>query len=325
MAYNENTGVSTPQDLINAICTFVAANGWTVERNNLVGSNRTATIRLVGVTDYIHLYNVATDQIQMRISIGYDGGAAANAQPNQQPFSTRVNGLAGPYPRVYFMMEDDAVNIVVESSLANQWRHIAFGCLEKYGTYDGGTYVEGTWRGTTFLGDYTNSGAHHIPFGAGVAPTSDNTPYPGCVRADDVEGSRTNFFHWFGDGGSNATYGRAHCGITSWANVGGASANWLGRLHGGADLNAFSGRSVPHPIIVFVDRTGSPLYRSPIGAVKNMRLVNMTKFNNAQEIIVGGETWKMFPALKKSMITASGSGAADYGTHTLGYAIKKVA
>ena len=323
MAYTESTGVANPQSLIAAICSFVEANGWTVHRNSESGGLRTAAVR--GTSgDYIHLYNLTTDQINVRISVGYSAPDAVQLQPNVQAFSSRTNGLAGPYPKVRMHLADGEVHVIVETSIANEWRHIVFGGLQKFGTYDGGTYADGTWRGANLLGDYSPNGQHHIPFGAHASPTSEDVPYAGCVRADDAAGSRANFYHWFGDGSSHATYGRAHCGITSWAGVGGG-VGWLGRLSSGADVNAFSGRSVGHPIVVLVDRTGSPLYRSPIGVVRNTRLINIVKFANAQEITVGPDVWKIYPAIKRSLLASSSYVSPDYGTHTLGYAVRKVA
>lgn len=323
MAYNENTGLANPQTLINAICTFASAAGWTVERNNLVGSNRTATIRLAGVTDYIHIYNDTEDQVAMRVSVGYDSGEPPELQPNVQEFASRTNRLEGPYPRVYFFADNQTINVVIETSHANVLQHLAIGLLEKFGVYNGGTYAEGSWRGDNWLGDYPTSGVHHVAFGSHASQSGEWQPFPGCVRADDIEGGRTNFFHWFGDGSASAEYGRAHCGITSWAGTS-AQYGWLGRLTGGADVNAFSGRSIGHPIVVFIDRTGPTLYRSPIGVVRNMRLVNMAKYNNAQEFSISSDVWKVFPAQKRSLITNGASDSPDYGTHTLGYAIKKV-
>lgn len=322
MAYTESTGVANLQSLISAICTFVEANGWTVHRNSESGGLRTAAIQNTG-GDYIHLYNLTTDQLSVRISVGYSGSDTVPLQPNVQPFSSRTNGLTGPYPTVYMHLADGEVHVIVETSIANEWRHIVFGGLQKFGAYDGGTYADGTWRGTNFLGDYSSSGQHHIPFGAHASTASEAVPYAGCVRADDAEGSRTNFYHWFGDGNPHATYGRAHCGITSWAGVG-IGTGWLGRLSSGADVNAFSGRSVGHPIVVLVDRTGSPLYRSPIGAIRNTRLINVAKFASAQETTVGSDVWKVYPAIKRSLLTSGSNASPDYGTHTLGYAVRKV-
>ena len=322
MDYSESAGVANPQSLIAAICSFVAANGWTVHRNSESGGLRTAAVQNAG-GDYVHIYNLTSDQINLRISVGYSAPDAVPAQPNVQPFSSRTNGLAGPYPKVYMHVADGEVHVIVETSIAGEWRHIVFGGLQKLGAYDGGTYADGTWRGTNFLGDYSPSGRHHVPFGAHASTTSESEPYAGCVRADDVEGSRVNFYHWFGDGGTHAIYGRAHCGVTSWAGVSQAQG-WLGRLSGGADVNAFSGRSVGHTIVVMVDRTGSPVYRSPIGVIRNTRLINIAKFANAQEITVGPDVWKVYPAIKRSLLTSSAINSPDYGTHTLGYAVKKV-
>jgi hypothetical protein len=325
MAYAENTGINSPQDLIDAIATFCASNGWTVDRNDLVSTNRTLTMHIAGVSDYVHIFNINTTEVQTRLSVGYDGGLAPNLQPNVQPFSSRSNGLSGPFPRVYFFADGTEVHVVVESSIANEWRHLCFGVAQKIGAYDGGTYADGTWRGSTHLGDYPASNQHHVPFGMSGARSTDTDPYAGCIRADDAEGARTNFFHWFGDGGASATYGRAHTGVTSWSAVSSGGVGWLARLTGGADQNAFSARSVGQNITVLIDRTGSPLYRSPIANIRNTRFINIVKFNNADEFIIGSDTWKVFPAIKRSLQVSSASGAPNYGSHTMGFAVKKVA
>ena len=327
MDYQELTGVASPEALIDAICSFAVSNGWTEERNALVGGNRTATIRLTGVTDYVHLFNTNTTEMNMRVSVGYDGGVAPSANPNVQAFDSRTNGLIGPYPRVYFFCNDDAdaIHVVVSTATSEEYRNIAIGRLEKIGAYDGGTYADGTYRSTNWLGDMWGA-FHHAPFYGGsgnssVGPTSNMEPFRGAVRADVASDSRVNFFHWFGDDAPNATYGRARTGISTWAHS--APGAWLGVLAGGADMNIFSGRTILHPIHVYVDRTGAPTYRSPIGTVKNTRFCNLAKLAPAQEITIGSEVWKVFPLVKKSMTSAVAHDAPNLGSHTAGYAIRK--
>lgn len=324
MAYQEVTGLATPEALIDAICDFVSANGWTVHRSDLASGLRTATVSKAGTTDYVHIYNPNATEVYMRVSVGYDGGLAPSANPNVQAFDSRTNGLVGPYSRVYFFMDEDeeAVHIVVATSMADEYRHFCFGLLEKIGTYDGGTYAEGSYRSTTFLGDMDGI-RHHVPFYGGASGVINNSaPYQGAVRADVTADARSNFYHWFGDGPPHATFGRARTGITVWSNV--SSDGWLGLLAGGADRNLFSGRSIAHPIHVFVDRTGSTTYRSPIGTVKNTRYCNLAKLAVGEEISIGADVWKVFPFFKRSLTVASGAAAADLGSHTGGYAIKKV-
>ena len=88
-------------------------------------------------------------------------------------------------------------------------------------------------------------------------------------------------------------------------------------------MNIFSGRSILHPIHVYVDRTGSPTYRSPIGTVKNTRFCNLAKLAPAQEITIGSEVWKVFPLVKRSMTVDPAQFAPNLGSHTAGYAIRK--
>jgi hypothetical protein len=324
MAYQEITGIASPEALIDAICTFVSAEGWTVERNALVGSNRTATVRMVGTTDYIHIYNVNTTEVYMRISVGYDGGLAPSANPNVQAYDTRTNGLTGPYSRVYFFMDNDAVHIVIATASAEEYRHLCFGMPDKIGDYTGGTYADGTYRVADFLGDL-QANRHRAPFvGGGLGPTSNSAPYPGCIHADVVADARSNFFHWFGDRqDDHVTIGGAFTGIMSWAQAG--SRYWLAYIAGGADRNIFSGRSIFHPIHVFVNRAGSPTYRSPVATIRNTRFCNLTKLSVAQEVTIGSDTWKVFPLIKRSLLASSGAAAPNYGSHTTGYAIKKIA
>ena len=322
MAYTENTGIAGPAELIDAICTFLGANGWTVERNNLVGSNRTATVRVAGVTDYIHLYNVNTSEVRMLVSVGYDGSNPPPSSTNGQPFYQVTNGLTGPYPRVYFFHDNEAAHIVVSTILSQEYRHLCFGMADKIGVYDGGTYADGTWRNPdNYLGDLNGSG-NHVPFGgaSNTSPASQALPSIGAIRCDIAADSRANFFHYFGDSGVHPTYGRAWTGWGSWSQD-----RYLGRIVGGADRNTFSGRSIGHPIQIDVVRTGSPSYLSPIAIIRNTRACNLTKLDVGQEITVGSDIWKVFPTIKKSMLANGGFNAPDYGSHTTGYAIKKVA
>lgn len=313
--YAENTGIATPEALIAAICSFVNSGGWTIERNNLVGSNRTATVRLPGTTDYIHLFNDTSNEVKMRTSVGYNGATTPTAQPDVQPYATLTNGLAGPFPIVYFFMEDDEVHVVIATASSEEYRHICFGIPEKIGTYTGGTYAAGTYRTSNYLGDF-DVFRHSAPF------TGETNG--GGIRVDVAADSRVNFFHRFHKNDAVTTYGRANTGISSYAQRSLSGGQWLGKLVGGADRNIFSGRSIFHPIHIFIDRTGSPTYASPVATIRNTRVCNLAKLAVAQEVTIGSDTWKVFPIFKRSLIADNGSAAPDYGSHTLGYAIKKV-
>ncbi len=315
MAYLNSTNVTGPAETIAALATFIGANGWTVVSNTLSGSNRTLTVRIPGVTDYIHVYNTSATEIRMRCSIGYTAGAAPASQPNVSRES--VTNVVGPFPNLYFFADSNEVWAVVQIAGAIEFRHFTFGVLNKVGAYTGGTYIDGSYRDSSYRGDINS--ASHAPFVAGPgANTSGTAPYYGFVRLDIPDDSVTNGFYSFGDSVSANTRA-VWTGVGTWAQ-----STTFGYLAGGADANAFDNRSILHPVNVWAMRTGATPFWSPVGNVRNTRICNMTKFSPTQEITIGSETWKLFPVFKRSMTSDSSPFAADLGSHTLGYAVKKV-
>lgn len=318
MAYQENTTVATPDVIINNLASFCGGAGWAVERNNLVGSNRTLTVRKVGVTDYIHIYNTDATQVRMRISIGYDGGLAPADQPNVSGENRTALG-AGAYPKSFMFASQDQVWVVVGIAASGEYRHFTFGRLEKVGAYDGGTYIDGTaWPNTQY---YATWSQNTWPFASVyTGPTTANRN-PGWLRCDIPDDSKANyFFRLEGSGPTSPSADLHHYGFGEAGSSGRAA-----RLSQFADDNAFSGRSVLHAIPIFVGRTGSSLYYSPAGVVQDVRVCSIQKFDPEQEITIGTDTWKVFPIIGKrpmntviNLVQPAASG--DYA-----YAIKKVA
>ena len=68
------------------------------------------------------------------------------------------------------------------------------------------------------------------------------------------------------------------------------------------DDNVFSNRSIFHTISMSVSRIGG--YHSPIGVFPNVRLCNVSKFTDGQEIAIGSDVWKVFPFLRKGLGSA---------------------
>lgn len=307
MAYQENSTVATPEVLINHLVNFCAGAGWAVERNDLAGGSRTATLRKVGVTDYVHIYNTDSTNVRMRISVGYDPLLAPAAQPNVSGECLTALG-AGAYPKAFFFASQDQVWAVVSIASSGDYRHFCFGRLEKAGAYTGGTYVDGTvwpngnWRATWSQNSW--------PF-RGSQPN--NPARYGYLRADiSDDGKANNFFSIGGNGGSDTAYGEV--GDAARAAV----------LAVNADDNAFSGRSILHAIPLFVGRTGSQLYYSPAGVVQDVRVCSIQKFEPEQEISIGSDIWKVFPLIaKRPLNSAQGAQPTASGMH--GIAVKKVA
>ena len=320
MAYQLSTGIATNEALINAICTFAAANGWTVDRNNLVGSSRTATLHKDSVTDYVHLFNTNTSEVRTRVSVGYSSGALPSAQPNVSPADQVSNNLVGPYPSVWFFANDDEIDIVIRrSDTAGAYSHIAFGRIQKYGTFDGGTYADGT----NFAVTGTNAGqwdsnSDHALFGQG--DTS-----PGYIRVD--ADSLTNRFLPFRNSSTAGAVAKVITGVGPGFNLYSAnqaySTNLESALINSADDNSFSGRSVFQVIEMSAQRVGDPTYYSPIGYVANRRYASLAKFDPEQEVTIAGDTWVVFPVVRKAGYSSVNN--APNASANNGFAIKKVA
>lgn len=303
MAYQENTTVATPEVLINHLVNFCEGAGWFVERNTEAAGLRTATIRKVGVTDYIHIYNTDLTNVRMRISVGYDPLLSIASQPNVSG-ECRTLLQAGAYPKSFMFASQDQVWVAVGIAASGEYRHFCFGRLEKAGAYDGGTYIDGTVWGGTWWATWSNN-AWPLRARSDLAP-------PGFLRADVPDDGRTNFFFQIGSISQvNGAYGEA------------GDDGRAARLSMFADDNAFSGRTILHAIPVMIGRTGSQLYLSPAGVVQDVRVCSIQKFEPEQEITIGTDVWKLFPVVaKRAMNLTSGAQPAASGNYA--YAIKKV-
>jgi hypothetical protein len=126
---------SNVQTLIDLIVQFAQANGWTVERNTLAGANRTATVRIPGVSDYVHLFNTDQLSLRSRISIGYDGNARSRFAAVGVSRACVDLRLIGPFPRLKLFSNGNAIHVAIAQATAGEYRHHAFGVLEKAGAY----------------------------------------------------------------------------------------------------------------------------------------------------------------------------------------------
>ncbi|HGM7335680.1 TPA: hypothetical protein ACKQCJ_002009 [Stenotrophomonas maltophilia] len=323
MAYAEFTNVPNVQTLIDLVVQFAQANGWTVERNNLVGANRTATLRIPGVSDYVHLFNTDQLSLRSRISIGYDGNATPSVQPLVSPRDVSTYELTGPFPRLKLFANGNAIHVAIAQAVAGEYRHHTFGVLEKAGAYTGGTYVDGTYwaRTGSYSGMVTSSGNNVVPFGH-------NTSSPGCghVRADSTEDGRANSYSRICNYYSSTldTEGQAGSGVGT-INQSTTSSSydsmWLGYALAGCDENTFSGRSVFHPIQLSIRRPGTGVYLSPIGRVSGLRACYLEKLEPEQEITIGEDTWVVFPWLRK--LAMSNATNAPPASGNYGWAVKK--
>ena len=313
MAHSTSTSTASVHDLIDNLATFAAAAGWTVERNTLSGANRTLTLKRPE-SDYIHVYNTNQGQLLMSASTGYDGALAPAAQPGVTPEDCITARLTGPYPKVWFFSEGSEVVVVVRRADQNgAYASFAFGVIQKYGSYAGGTFIDGTYFNASGYNSGLWSGADHglLAYGPSGA---------GYVRAD-ADGVSGQWLR-LATAAALVQSGPLSAASMYSANQEGATYS-SARLMGAADDNTFTGRSMLFPIEIAIRRAGTPAYYSPAGVVSTVRAVSLVKFAPEDELSIASETWVVFPIVNKRAET--GGEGDPHASGNVGFAVRKTA
>ncbi len=312
MAYQEILAPASPAAIIDAIATFAQANGWTVERNTLAGSNRTLTLKRPE-TDYIHVYNLNTTEIRALGSIDYSA-ARTPEQTTRRSRPAVANIGSGPYTKVYLFADSSPspyIYAVIETGTAGVYRQIAFGLVDKIEPFTGGTFIDASWwYGSGHSPAPSYQSGNHALFGYDLyGAVSDEG---GSIRCDFAADNRVD--QWFGIGSGEASGTGAFCEIRP--------NDHLSALVAEADDNNFSNRSILHPIGAMVNRVGG--YYSRIGSFPNIRFCSIRKYNPADEITIGSDIWKIFPMCRKWNANLKTSWP-DYEAHSdyFAYAFKK--
>ena len=312
MAYAENVA-SSPDDLIDKISTFAVSAGWTEDRNALVGSNRTVTLHKGG--DYIHLWNDSDSSVRVIGSIGYDSGEVPLSQTLVAENQCVAPIGVGPYTKVYMFADNspaEHVHVVIEAT-AGVFFHLSFGLLDKFGTYTGGTYFDASYWPHTSPASQTYTGHwNKAIFDSTTAPGYTAGTLPFNVRVDIPADSLSN--NWFA-ARSDAT-NKAVSGLN------GSQPGPSPVLNTAYSRNSatFSGQILLHPIQVVVERDGG--LWSSVGEFPNVRVTNIERYNPADEITIGSDTWKLFPFVRKGSSTNT---LTEAYSQNRGYAYKKVA
>lgn len=303
MAY-QLTNATSVEDLLNKIAAFAVIAGWTERRNTLAAGVRTVTLQKSG--DNINFWTPSTSELRVRGAVGYDSGAAANAQPDQAVSNAICNLGTGPFSNVFMFAGNspaEYVHVVVEIA-SGIFREISFGELVKFGTFTGGTFFDAVnWQSGT-QADSTFSNSHHRLFDNG---TDSNGAGGGGVRCD-VDGN-ANYFAPFRAKTLYAT-------PVASGGVGSANSSTLGetgdRLINFAtrSINNLTGNTPLQPITVRVERADN--YWSNIGEVPGIRFVNMERFNPGDEFTIGSDVWKVFPWIRKAYVGADQPYSGNY-------------
>lgn len=303
MAYE--TGSTTGNaDLVAKLAVFAQANGWSY--GTCSGGHFSLSKNGVFVS-------VAYDSsnIYLMGNTGYSSGSTWNTQPGNSGFTSTTNFMSGTHKAYHFFAGDTYIYAVVEVS-TNIFRHFNFGLLTKYGTYDGGQFVNGTrWGISSAFSDWQGGAANYPYHQYHIAPFDDrgiNVYSKNHVRAD-INGFTNKY--WDINAANQSSNARS---------VVRASLGLLDGL-GPRGVNMFNLRTILLPIYVDVIRSAG-LY-SCIGQAPDCRYVNMFLYNPGQLITIGSDEWMIFPLCQKTSTWDNNTSTVQSSAY-MGLAYKKV-
>jgi hypothetical protein len=287
----QQSGVATsPSDLLSALATFAAANGWTV---STVSVGR--VFRNTGVVVGVHSDST---NVLMRGAITYNGAANWDAQTGAHSANCVCDVGAGPYTAYDFFVGDEEgvpyLNVAVEIT-SGIYRHFAIGSLVKQGAYTGGTYVDCVNHSDALVtSSDANSTQHQYICDSGTSV--------GTAHLYVDYDSKTNNYQVIGNAGDFTT--TKCCGTMRQGSV-----DCMFQNNG---VQAWNLRNLMAPLNYYANRASN--LRSPMGRISNMRLVSMANLLPREVITVGGADWVVMPCIQRSFVIDNVTpSSANYG------------
>jgi len=304
MSYETGTALNV-DDLLAKLSVFAVANGWT-ENKFVAGTGNGSSSEMYlskGVTFAIfdaqlttgnntyHGFNQALDHphIDTYCATGFNGANPVNGQPGTS-LHKETNWLLPNMTAYHFFTDPtkEYLHIVVEV-IANEFRHIHIGLLDKIGAYDGGQYMQST------------------------------CPDQNINRIDDPV-SFQHSYPWvqLGNGAGKFQKLRANIDGIAWKSSQflnttsawtppmrfAAQGEWLDnhfdiRLNGNVDSqpNTFNTTVILFPIPCFISRSATQ--RAPVGKPFDLRVGNIKNVSPSSSIFFGGDEWLIFPFVQK--------------------------
>lgn len=326
MAYQTGTASSTA-DLLDKIRIFLAAQGWTIEAWRFMISQPTYRWLAVSKAGFFFnayewlqgasaTYSNVPHNIYLNYATSYNSGLEVTAQAPDHG-EALCTGITPPYAAYHFFEGAGASGPYFHCALelgAGEFRHFGFGVLNKAGTYTGGEFVYGlAWNLHSNYVSAPTAIGHSLPFddnGVLSAPIIGPATVVRCVEA--AGGGR---LYGYRDPGAGL---RLKCGGIAARAPGGQSSQTPGAPQYQLWANGPFTQIGLAPLMrahCFADR-GSNLF-SLIGEPPAFRHVDMTYLNPGDEIVLGADTWKVFPMVRKG--TASAGTIPVSGNYGIAY------
>lgn len=305
---------ANPAALLAALETFAVSAGWTVDRSTAVynpgsggGSASDYWLAVHKGACYLNFwYHAAFLGVVLHPADAYNGSNAPSAQATvlQPASASYMNIAAGPFTGYHFFSTTAGpkyLHVVIEIS-GGLYGQLHGGILNAVGGASPALYSASTsWQYGSAQASFFDNGPNVIPFCAGGSP---NTAFV-FVTVDGVLG-------WQYGGAVSPNR------LTSSVKSGGFQNRGVLRTP-----NTFNELTVLFPLHQFAERAAGGVW-SHIGDVFDMRACNMKNVNPQDEITIGSDVWKYFPAAAKTPPSTWNVGGSTITTSgPYGYAFRK--
>lgn len=339
LQFETNQFTSTTNLFQTKLSTFLSGNGWTIDDNATAG-------RFLAHVDSLYVafrwdtgasgppHNVGAYQ-----ALGYDGSA-----PGQNPSDSGqgvVSGTNVGAPGLddgrridmdngthtyWFFLSDSAPKycyVVIEFATGTAYRHFGMGHLSKVGTWTGGEFMYADRHNATGTASLALRGESTVLLDALSAGSNVHTATTGqsflaSLHAEGLPEEDANtkwLIVW--DGGIPAGNDRQSTPrARGWA-VGGARGGFVGAPFGRYFATPLQGLVPLYPITVWHPWRTTTTRITQLGSMPNVRMMNMRHFVGGNELVIGSETWVVFPSREK------GAGTSGSGTRNQGIAYRK--
>lgn len=286
----DTAAITDLNDAITELETFATAAGWTAASGSFTppGGGEAVTITRIAAGPFEGLDLAMPSQTLNTARCNNPQLNGATGVPASNPPST-IHMFAGEEEGVPFLAA------AIDFSGAG-WRHIYIGGVVPVDAAAPGQLVAANWHFTSqsssgwprdtrveckwLFGAYNqvlpraNSGFAYIPFG------SDDAIRPNCtVSAASAISPPSSTM------GVNTLIGGAFDGVND------ALAAY-GQVH-------FASATLLVPIQLYVTE-GTPQRIRPIGHAAGVRMVNLTNYNPAQQVLIGPDAWRVIPEFAKA-------------------------
>ncbi len=287
--------------LIVALDAALVAEGWTQDELDTVTNNRAAWH--IGNL-YVSASWNGTDLLLYQ-ALGYTGGNAPGAHPNDSGSSHRVRDIGNAGGDYHFFTNDgtgvDFLHAVIEYS-PGFYRHFSMGNLIKNGTWTGGEYLAGS--------EWDQGAGIDSPAGGGHSTLFDGAVNAGAQAATvHMEGfPNISASSKWGISHTGAAVGNDTAGVARYRALGGMRKGWFVQPIGRMDPTSSSEFIPGAPSeVVAIDPTYTTLeHRYWLGELPLLFVGSIAGFSVEDEVSIGAETWKCFPFARKAYVASSG-------------------